>query len=539
MDELRSENELGEDREDERALLPERPLSRRAILGAGVGAALMLPSAIGAATREPLNEATVAAARRGGTIKIARQFTNPAESLDPATPLVAYEYLGALYNRLVKRGPGGRPVPDLAVAWGVSKDAKTWTFNLRRGVTFHNGKPFTSKDAAYTLLHLIDPAVKSPQRGVLSPLISPNSISTPNDRTLVVTLNVPDAEFPSLLMNYNSYVIPDGSGATIGSTGIGTGPFKLTSFKPAQNGTLAVNRDYYGGLANLDAIQFFAIADQQARVNALLAGQVDLVATTNLDFATAKAVAAHPGLTVARSKNAVMYTLPMLVTQDPFTDVRVRQAFKLAYDPRQLLQVAVHGNGTPAYDNPLQPDDALRLNRTHGQDVDKAQFLLRKAGYSNGIDVVLHTSSQEPVMTPLAIAYRDSVKKAGIRVQLSSDPADSYFSKVWIQVPFCVSWWFTGRPVDQLLNEIFRSTAAYNETKWRSARFDRRLDQARLQLNYAKRRAIYQQAQKLLLAESGEIIPFFADRLTGLSKKVQNYKEVGFDFDYLHLALAG
>ena len=147
-------------------------------------------------------------------MRIARPPASTAETLDPASSLSAYEYLGALYSRLVKQAPDGSVAPDLATAWTVSPDAKTWTFTLRQGVTFHNGKAFTSADAAYTLKHIIDPKVGSPQAGVLTPFLSASDISTPDAHTLLVKLTSPNSEFAvTLLMNYNCYVIPDeGSG---------------------------------------------------------------------------------------------------------------------------------------------------------------------------------------------------------------------------------------------------------------------------------------------------------------------------------------
>src|SRR5260370_997482 len=187
------------------------------------------------------------------------------EPLNPATPLPAYEYLGALDNRLVRQAPDGTMQPDLALSWEPSADAKQWTFRLRKGVTFHDGSPFTSRDAAYTLAHILDPKVGSPQGGVLSSFITASRIRTPDPHTLVVPLNSPNAEFPSLLMNYNCYIIPHGSASTIGKRGIGTGPFKLKSFQPAATGVVEANPDYHEGRPNLDSITFIAISDVQAR----------------------------------------------------------------------------------------------------------------------------------------------------------------------------------------------------------------------------------------------------------------------------------
>jgi peptide/nickel transport system substrate-binding protein len=525
------------------AQLPE--ISRRSLLLGGVAAAAApwLLTACGSsspsATALP-TAGTVGVAKRGGRMRIARPPASNAETLDPASSLSAYEYLGALYSRLVKEAPDGTAAADLATGWQVSPDAKSWTFTLRKGVTFHDGKPFTSADAAYTLRHIIDPATASPQAGVLTPFLKASDISTPDPHTLVVKLTAPNSEFVTLLMNYNCYVIPDGSAKTIGKTGIGTGPFKLVSYAPAGEGIVAANTDYYGGRPVLDSILFTAISDEQARVNALLAGQVDLVSQTNLDWATIKEVHANSGLTTATVKNASIYVLPMLCTKSPFTDVRVRQAFKLAYQPKYVMDLAIHGLGTVANNNPVTPDDPNYLDYVIPPDPGKAKSLLKQAGYGSGsFSQVLYASGYDPVLTPLAEAYQSSAASAGITIKIQNAPADSYYTDVWIKKPFCVSYWYTGRPTDQLLNQVYRMGSGYDESLWSDATFDGLLDAARRTVDPAKRKTLYQDAQKLMIEDDGTIVPFFADRTTGLSKKVVNYSEYGFEFDYLHIGFRG
>lgn len=474
-----------------------------------------------------------AAAGSGGTLRIARPPASTVETLDPASSLSAYEYLGALYNRLVKQDPSGAVAPDLASTWSVSTDQMTWTFVLREGVQFHNGKPFTSADAVYTLQHILDPKTKSPQAGVLSPFLDSAGVTAKDAKTLVVKLKSPNAEFVSLLMNYNCYVIPAGSAATIGSAGIGTGPFSLVSFKPAGKGTVKANRNYFGGPPKVDSIEFTAIADVQARVNALLAQQVDLVAQTNLDFATAKTVTASATATTATVKNASWYVMPMLYTAKPFTDLKVRQAFKMAYDPKEVIDLSIHGLGTVANNNPVPPTDPNYLDYAVPHDPDKAKSLLASAGFSGGQQ--LYTSSYEPVMSILAQAYQSSVKSSGLDISIQTASADSYYTDVWIKKPFCVSYWYTGRPIDQLLNQIFRTGSSYNESLWSDSSFDKILDSARKEPDAAKRKQLYQDAQKILVDSSATMVPFFADRIIGLSKKIVNYKEFGFEFDYLNI----
>lgn len=514
-------------------------LSRRTLLGAAAIAAPLALAGCGSAGSGPSAEATASTgtAAKGGTMRIARPPASSAESLDPASSLSAYEYLGALYSRLVKQAQDGSVLPDLATSWESSADSKTWTFHLRQGVKFHNGKAFTSADAAYTLTHILDPKIQSPQAGVLSPFLAASDIATPDANTLVVKLSSPNAEFVSLLMNYNCYVIPDGSGKTIGTTGIGTGPFKLKSFVPAGQGTVLANSDYFGGAPVLDSIQFTAIADIQARVNALLAGQVDLIAQTNIDYATSKTVTASSTATTATVKNAEWYVLPMLTTAAPFKDVNVREAFKLAYQPDDLLKLALYGRGTVANNNPVVPTDANYLDYKVTPDPDKAKSLLKAAGLSSATQQ-LYTSTYDAVLTPMSLAYQSSVKSAGLNISIQTASADSYYTNVWMQKPFCASYWYTGRPIDQLLNQIFRAGSSYNETSWADTQFASILDAARKESDAAKRKVHYQDAQKILVDRSGSIVPFFADRTTGLSKKVVNYKEYGFEFDYLHIGFS-
>ncbi|MER6978413.1 ABC transporter substrate-binding protein [Streptomyces carpinensis] len=517
-------------------------LGRRSVLAAGVaslGASWLLTGCAGAASTPVVPaSAQKGAPARGGTLRIARPPASDAETLDPASSLSAYEYLGALYNRLVRIGADGTLAADLAESWEPDDKAATWTFRLRKGVTFHDGRAFTAADAAYTLRHILDKATASPQAAVLAPLIDPAALRTPDPHTLVVPLNTPNAEFPSLLTHYNCYVIPHGSAKSIGRTGIGTGPFKLESFAPAGPGRITAYRDHWAGPPVLDAIAFYSVADMSARSNALLAGQVDLLSQTNLDFATARVVAASDRATVARVKNAQWYVLPMLTTEKPFTDVRVRQAMKLAYDPEHVVKVALQGAGSAGWDNPVPPSDPVYISAHPAHDPDKARYLLKQAG-QEGLAVDLYTSAYDPLFTPMALAYRDSARRAGIRVRVKTASADSYYTQVWMKKPLMATYWFTGRPVDQLFTQIFRSGSSYNETAWSDKDFDALLDRARRETDDTRRHGLYGEAQTMVIDRGGAMTPMFADRLVGISRQVRGYDEHGFEFDYLGIGLKG
>ena len=537
---------LRDSREGSRGGVSRGPSRRTVLTGAaglaGLAGLLTLAGCAPARSTPTIPEAAATGtAKRGGRLRIARPAASAAETLDSASSLSAYEYLGALYNRLVKLDEQGVTVPDLAEEWSATPDGITWTFRLRSGVRFHDGRRFTAADAIYSIEHILDPETASPQGEVLAAMIGPGSMSAPDPLTLRIELLTANAEFPSLLTAYQCYIIPEGSadpanGPTIGTTGIGTGPFRLSGFEPAGTGSIEAYDDHFAGRPALDGIDFSSIQDTTARVNALLAGQIDLISQTNLDFATAQVVSASSTATVARSANAQWYTIPMLHTSAEFSDPLVRQAMKLAYDPQAIVDTALQGTGTAGWDNPVPPTQAVWLDEQRAYDPEKARALLKKAG-REGLRTEIFTSSYESVFTPMAVAYRDQVREAGIDLVVRNASSDSYYTQIWMQKPLMVSYWFTGRPIDQLLNQIFRTGSSYNESAWSNPTFDALLDDARAEMDDARRATLYQDAQRLIVDDAADMTPMFGDRLVGIGRDVVNYREYGFEFDYLQIGL--
>jgi peptide/nickel transport system substrate-binding protein len=139
----------------------------------------------------------------------------------------------------------------------------------------------------------------------------------------------------------------------------------------------------------------------------------------------------------------------------------------------------------------------------------------------------------------MALAYQDSARRAGIRVRIKTASADSYYTQIWMKKPLMATYWYTGRPIDQLLTQIFRSGSSYNETAWSDKDFDALLDRARAETDGTRRGELYGQAQTMVIEKGGAMTPMFADRLVGISRKVRGYAEYGFEFDYLAIGLKG
>ena len=196
-----------------------------------------------------------------------------AESLDPLSPNRFYEVNDLIYSRLVRQDEAGQPSPELATSWTANADATEWTLTLQPGVTFHDGSAFDAADVAYSLGRIEDPELESPVSAVLGFI---DRVEVVDPMTVRIILEAPHAGLPILLLDYRVRMIPDGAGPTIEENPIGTGPFKVESFDAEGTTRLVANETYWEGRPLLDAIQFIAIPDSEARNQAMLSGQLDM-----------------------------------------------------------------------------------------------------------------------------------------------------------------------------------------------------------------------------------------------------------------------
>lgn len=441
-----------------------------------------------------------------GTLRVPHALVmNGRETLDPASPTNFESAIIMLYDRMISLGENGQLVPALAVAWEANDDATVWTFTLRDGVTFHDGKPLTSADVAYTFQRILDPTVEAPAAATLGLI---ETIETPDEGTVVFQLGQPHADFPSLLVEYTARIIADGSGDTIGETGIGTGPFKLVTLNVEGTTILVANDDYWNGAPQLAGIELVALADAEARATALQAGQIDMIVNTN---ATQAALfVENPDYTVLSFPTGEWGTIVMRTDTPPFDDVRVRQAMRLVADRQAMIDLVLDGQGTVACDNPVNTVDIYFLKTECAQDIEQAKALLAEAGYAEGLEVTLYTSDAEAAFIPLAEVYQQQAAAAGINVNLDIVPSDSYWTDIWLTEAFYPSAW-RERPADLILNLLWRSTADWNESYYQNPAYDQLLDEARQELDFEKRRVLYQQAQQMVIDEGGHFIPYFVN----------------------------
>ena len=448
------------------------------------------------------------------------------ETLDPIHTNRFYYAIQPIYNKLIRIDAEGRPDPSLAERWESSDDATDWTFYLRQGVKFHDGSDFDAADVIDLFTRIKDPKYESPLASALELV---GSVERIDDHTVVFHLTSGHADFPLLLVDYRVRITPSGTGDTIGTTGIGTGPFKVQTLDAVGTTVLVRNDDYWEGPSKVDRIEIIGIPDAQARVQAMQAGQIDWLLSVSTQ--QAPLFANNPKFITQTFPSGDWKGIAFHVDIPPYDDPRVRKALRMVVDREAMVALVVGpGGGTISCDAPVAPHDQYRAEFDCPPDVEGAKALLEEAGYPDGLDIEVSVSDLDQHWVNIAEVYQQQAAAAGIRVKVNREPSDGYWSDVWMKHPAFLTWWST-RPADQILNEAFRSGGSWNESRYSSEEFDSKLDQARQASTFDERARLYHDAQELLFMEGGSMIPFHFNVTRVLAKNVGGFDTV----DDLHL----
>ena len=452
------------------------------------------------------------------------------ENADPIHPNRFWQVTEKTMNRLLRPDASGVPSPDLAVSWSASDDASVWTFKLREGVKFHDGSDFDAGDVVDLLMRSKDPELASPVASVLKVM---DKVEAVDPLTVKITLSAPHADFPLLLMDYRIRMTPEGSGDTIGKTGIGTGPFILLTLEAEGTTILKANPDYWEGPPGIETGEIISIPDSQARVQALLSGQIDML--RHISGQEKALFEDNPKFKLQSVATGDWRTIAFRTDTKPFTDARVRKALRIAADRQAIIDLVLGpGGGVVACDNPVWSGDQYHAPFDCPQQIDEAKRLLAEVGYPDGIEIDVVTSDLRALWIDMVQVYQQQVAQAGITVNLVKAPADGYWSEVWMKLPAVTSSWGQ-RPADQILNEAYRGGASWNETFWNQPEFDEKLDQARHELDFDKRKDLYYDLQRLLYEEGGSFIPFHINQIVVTSARVSDLDPVFDDGVRYHL----
>jgi peptide/nickel transport system substrate-binding protein len=489
-------------------------VSRREILGristlglSAVAADLLMPTPARAQTP-----------KRGGRLRLAWSGASANDTLNPTKLIQNLDFLRAysVMSPLVKWGRKFEATPDLATEWEAKPDAATWFIRLRSGVEFHNGKKLTTEDVIYSLnLHRgtkTQSLVKSYFDDVLD-------ITSDGPDGIRITLKAPNADFPVLLGDPHTVIVP--AGFSDWDKPIGTGPFQLVDFRPGIGMLVKRFASYYSaGTVYLDEVETFGIGDTVARINALLAGDVDYI--VRVDSKTVKTIQQSPGVGLVVSKISRQVCINTRADVPPFNNLDLRTALKFAVDRESMLKNLLQGYGQVANDLPVGPLDKYYCADIPQRpfDLDRAKFHYKQSGHSGPLEIFASDVNYGASAIDYALHLKETAGKAGIAVAVTRLPVDGYYAAVGNKKTFYVDSWYPRPTLDLILSSVNLSTSPQNETGFSTPKIDALAIEARRTLDGPRRAELYCELLRILHEEDGRMIPVFVDVVDAKSDKL-------------------
>lgn len=498
-----------------------------ALLGAGGMAAAAASGVFGAAKQAVAQEP-----RRGGRIRVSGTSTSTADTLDPARQSLSTDYArcNMFYNGLTTFDSMLVPQPALAESWD-QKDATEWTFRLRSGVTFHDGKLLTAEDVVFSLTRHKDPAAASRARSLAMQM---KEIVAVGPREVKITLEAPNADLPVVLATFHFHIIK--AGTTDFTTAIGTGPFLCREFQPGVRSIAVRNPNYWrNNRPFLDEVEFIGIPDEQARVNALLSGDVQMIG--GVDPRSVRRITQAPGYNVFETKSGYYTNLIMRLDQAPGSNADFVLAMKYLLDRQQIRTAVLRNFAVLGNDQPIDPGNRFFFPELAQRpfDLDRARFHFQRSGVGNTA-LPMVCAPAAPNSIEMAQVIQQAGQRIGMNLEVRRVPSDGYWSNHWFKHPISFGAINPRPSADILLTLFFKSDAAWNESAWRKPQFDQLLLAARAETDNAKRKRLYADMQVMIHDEAGIGIPVFQSLLDAHTSKIKGLGAIpvgslmGFDF---------
>ena len=452
----------------------------------------------------------------------------------PTGRAVAY-----VFDALVRFTPDARIEPGLATRWDVSPDGTVYTFHLRRGVTFHDGTPLVARHVVKSFERVLDPKVRGGRGWPLYPIRGAREfaqgdvrhiagLAAPDDSTVVITLAEPLAVFTKLLAMPVASIVPDSIPPNFGERPVGTGPWRLVTWRHDDYLLFSRNDRYFGEVPRQDSLLARIIPEPSTAVAEFESGAVDILlvpegeAARWADTDERKArLQSAPGLR--------LWYVGINTTRGPLRDRRVRQAINLAVDVGAILDQLVGGRGALAAGViPPTLDGADRTRRPYGHDIARARQLLADAGYPDGIDVDLW-SSQTPPFPRVAETIQAYLREANIRARLVQRDASSMREAARNgQTDLVLKDWFADYPdAENFLYPLLHGAnigVGGNVSFYTNADYDRLVTAARREQNDSVRHRLYRQADSVAFVDAPMLYLFFHDELYAVQPWIQGFE---------------
>src|SRR5213592_2033055 len=405
-----------------------------------------------------------------------------------------------VFDNLTSRHPDGKLYPGLATEWKLQGQT-AWAFKLRQGVKYHNGDPFTSADAKYSIERTYDPAAKTMVATALSTI---DRIEAPDPYSLVIHTKKPDPLLPARLAFYGGQIVPKKYLESVGpdtfnQKPVGTGPVRFVSWTKDDRAVLEANPDYWGGKIEAERVVFRSIPETAPRIAALLKGEVDVI--TQLPPDQGERITGNPSTRVVGALYAGLYVLAVNSKRPPLDNPLVKQALSLAIDRNAIVKELWRGRG-------IVPSGPIAKGDNHfdttlaplAYDPREARERLKKGGYK-GEEVVIettvgYTANDKPMSEAIQGMWRDvginskvEVIEYSVRAQKNRDKS---FKGLWWSDPTST----LGDP-DGMMWRLLSPGGP--QDYWRHPRFDELGEAARFSVDEKFRAEAYREMTKIFL----------------------------------------
>ena len=466
--------------------------------------------------------------------------TYDPRSFDPAlsTDVPTGRAVGYVFEGLTRFSPDAQVEPALASSWTVSPDGRIWRFTLRQNVKFHDGTPFTAQHVVQSFTRVLDPKTRGGRGWPLFPIAgatdfaagkatSIRGLRIENDSTVVITLAEPFAIFPKLLAMPVASIVPSTIPADFGEKPVGTGPWKLATWKHDDFVRFARNDAYWGTKPLQDTLIARIIPEPSTAVAEFESGNVDLLYIPEAETREWEQDQERKALLQAAPVLRLWY-VAINTSRGPLADARVRRAINHAIDTKAILTQLLGGRGRLAagvIPPALDGADTTRVPYVH--DVAKARQLLADAGFPSGITVKLWTS-QDATQSRVAQAIQGYLKEAGITAELvQRESASMREAARKGEADLVLKDWYADYPdAENFLYPLLHSSNAGvggNVSFFRNPLFDSVVSASRRETDTVKRTALYARADSIAFAEAPMVFLLFYNELYAVQPWLKNW----------------
>ncbi|MEM9956329.1 MAG: ABC transporter substrate-binding protein [Pseudomonadota bacterium] len=462
-------------------------------------------------------DAIAATPKRGGKLVMAGDQHGPNDTLDPILYSSSVDYFRGrmFYGSLTRLTQSLSYEPELAEEIISNADATEWTFKIRQGVEFHNGKTLTADDVIYSMNRHLGADSVSKAASLVSMIDRWEKV---NDYEVKAILSSPNADLPIALGTFHFKIIQDG--VTDFSTAVGTGPYRVKEYAAGVRAIGVPFENYWGEGGYLDELEHYGIGDSTSRLNAFLAGDVD--AMVNLPPKAIEQVEAADGKDIWALNSGAYVNITPRLDMAQSSNMHLWKAMQYLQDRQRLLKGVIKGQGSLGNDQPINAayfDHCSDIPQRE-LDPDKAKFHWEKSGLgSTPVPVV--AAEVAPGAVEQCLFMQREGQKIGANFDVKKVTTDGYWGAVWLKEPICVSSW-NMRPTAKIMMTLaFKGDAAWNETRWNNEKFDQLLIDVRGETDPDARKQKYCDLQTIIREENGQALPMHRNYVDAAASHVK------------------